>query len=50
METYQALREMAASWGSIYFGVIFIGAVAYALWPSNRKGFDEAANIPFRED
>lgn len=50
MELYQSWREAAASWGSIYFGSIFLIAIAYALWPSNKKGFDEAALIPLRED
>ena len=28
------------------FGLI----VLYALWPGNRKQFDEAAQVPFKED
>ena len=50
MELYQYWREAAASWGSIYLGSIFLVVVAYALWPSNKQGFDEAAQIPLRED
>jgi cytochrome c oxidase cbb3-type subunit IV len=32
------------------FVVIFIGILAYALWPANREAFDEAARMPLRED
>ena len=50
MSTYHYWREFAASWGSLYFAAIFIVAIGYALWPSKRKSFDEAANIPLIED
>ncbi|MGA2638888.1 cbb3-type cytochrome c oxidase subunit 3 [Methylocella sp.] len=50
MSTYEVLQQFVASWGLAYFGVIFIIAVVYALLPSKRKTFDEAARIPLRED
>ncbi len=28
----------------------FLAIVAYALWPSNQKRFDEAASLPLNED
>jgi cytochrome c oxidase cbb3-type subunit IV len=34
----------------IFFGIIFLGVVAYAYWPSNKKRFEQDAQIPFRED
>ena len=48
--TYQAVAEFAQTWGLIYFTVIFLAVIAYALWPSRKKQFDEAARIPLRED
>ena len=42
--------EFAQTWGLIYFVVIFVVVLAYALWPSRQKQFDEAARIPLRED
>ena len=48
--TYESAREFVAGWGSLYFGLIFIIAVGYALLPSRRKAFEEAAQIPLRED
>lgn len=50
MTTYQAWREFAAGWGLVYFGLIFLAAVAYAYWPSRRKTFEDAAQSPLRED
>ncbi|MEJ0042185.1 MAG: cbb3-type cytochrome c oxidase subunit 3 [Rhizomicrobium sp.] len=29
--------------------VMFAGRFTYALWPSNKKRFEEAAQIPFEE-
>ena len=48
--TSESLSAFAASWGSIYFAVMFIAAVAYALWPSKREEFDHAARLPLTED
>lgn len=28
----------------------FLAIVAYALWPSNKAAFDEAASLPLNED
>jgi len=36
-------------WTPLFVGV-FIAIVAYVLWPRNRTKFDDAANIPLRED
>jgi cytochrome c oxidase cbb3-type subunit IV len=49
-ETYKAVAEFAQTWGLVYFVVIFLGVLVYALWPSRKKQFDEAAGIPLRED
>ena len=49
-ETYKAAAEFAQTWGLAYFVVIFLGVLFYALWPSRKKQFDEAARIPLRED
>ncbi len=50
LTTYEQLRALAASWGLIFFGFIFLGVVAYAFWPSRRKQFEQDAQIPLRED
>ena len=48
--TDQAVAEFAQRWGLIYFCAIFAVVLLYALWPSRQKQFDDAANIPFKED
>ena len=48
--TYQAVAEFAQKWGLVYFTVIFAVVSVYALWPSRKQQFDEAARIPLRED
>lgn len=47
---YQTLAEIAQTWGLIYFVAIFAGVLVYALWPGNRKRFEDAARIPLDED
>ena len=48
--TYKMLAEFAQTWGLVYFVVVFLIVLVYALWPSRKKQFDEAARIPLRED
>ena len=48
--TYKAVAEFSQTWGLVYFVVIFALVLLYALWPSRKKQFDEAARIPLRED
>lgn len=48
--TYAFFSHFAQVWGLIYFFVIFLIVLAYALWPSRQKQFDELARLPLRED
>ena len=48
--TYQFFAQFAQTWGLVYFLVLFIAVLVYALWPSRQKKFDEAARVPLRED
>ncbi len=50
MDIYERLASFAQTWGLLYFILLFAIVLVYALWPSNQKRFDDAANIPFRED
>ena len=50
MSDYEFWRGVAASWGSLYFGVIFFAAVGFVLWPSRKRFYDEAAQIPLKDD
>lgn len=49
-ETFEILSAFAASWGMIYFAILFFLAIAYALWPSRKEQFERAAQIPLSED
>jgi cytochrome c oxidase cbb3-type subunit 4 len=40
---------VATAWTPI-FAAIFVAILVYALWPANRKQFDDAARMPLRED
>ena len=48
--TYQSVAEFAQTWGLAYFVGVFVMVLIYALWPSRRRQFEEAARIPLRED
>ncbi|GAU84528.1 cbb3-type cytochrome c oxidase subunit 3 [Bosea sp. 2YAB26] len=48
--TYHWLAGFAQSAGLLYFVGTFLAICLYALWPSNRARFDEAARTPLRED
>ena len=48
--TYAAVAHFAQTWGLAYFVAVFLAVLVYALWPSRRKKFEQAAQIPFRED
>ena len=47
---YAFFAPLAQTWGLVYFVVIFVAVLVYALWPSRQKQFDEAARMPLRED
>ena len=46
---YEDVLAFCQSWSVVYFSVMFAVALAYALWPSNGKRFDEAARIPLTD-
>ena len=48
--SYQEIMEFTRSWDVVYFLVVFAGACVYALWPSNKEKFSQAASIPLHDD
>jgi cytochrome c oxidase cbb3-type subunit 4 len=48
--TYETLSRFAQQGGSIYFGLLFVAVLIYALWPRNRTRFDAAARMPLDEE
>ena len=49
-DTYTALAHFAQSWGLVYFFLVFCGVVIFALRPSSKKRYEDAARLPLRED
>lgn len=48
--TYETVAAFAQQGGTVYFFLIFLAVIVYAVWPRNKAKFDDAANIPLRED
>ncbi len=48
--TYEAASHFAQTWGLAFAVALFLAAVLYALWPSNRATFDNAARAPLNKD
>ena len=48
--TYTEAYEFAQTYCLVYLMLLFLGVQVYALWPGNRRRFDDAAKIPLRED
>ena len=51
-ETYHQLAAFAQTWGLLLFVFGFLLIAIYAFWPSKKrqKEFEDAANIPLKED
>lgn len=47
---YETVSRFAQQGGLIYFGLIFIAGLAYALWPKHKEVFDRLAHLPLEED
>ena len=48
--TYKMLAEFAQTYGLLYFVTVFSFVVVWAMWPSRKQRFEEAARMPLRED
>jgi len=48
--TFENVSVFAQTWGLVYLVILFIGMLVYALRPGAKKQFDDAAQIPFKED
>ncbi|MFN3615243.1 MAG: cbb3-type cytochrome c oxidase subunit 3 [Rubrimonas sp.] len=50
METYDAMRHFADSWGLLAMVIVFLVVVARVLFlPGARRNADDAARIPFKD-
>ena len=48
--TYEAVARFAQQGGTIYFGLVFMLGVAYALWPRHKETFRRLAQLPLEDD
>lgn len=48
--SYEAVARFAQQAGTIYFVLIFLAGVAYALWPRHAERFRQAAQAPLQDD
>ncbi|WP_168190399.1 cbb3-type cytochrome c oxidase subunit 3 [Luteithermobacter gelatinilyticus] len=48
--THQDAASFAQTWGLVFFVVMFLAVVAYALWPKNKDKFKNAARTPLDEE
>ncbi len=48
--TYETVSAFAQTGGLVFFVVLFVLVLGYALRPSAREKFKDAANIPLKED
>ena len=47
--TYEAWSSFAQTWGLAYFVAVFVVAIVYAFWPSNRATFKRASRLVIAE-
>jgi cytochrome c oxidase cbb3-type subunit 4 len=47
---YEDVLAFVQSWGAVYFTLMFAAASAYAWWPKNRPRFEQAAQIPLKDE
>jgi cytochrome c oxidase cbb3-type subunit 4 len=48
--SYEQVASISQVAALIFFMALFIGIVAYAFWPGNKKKFEEAAKLPFKQE
>lgn len=48
--TYETVARFAQQGGLIYFGLIFLAGVVYALRPSKAAEFKHAARLPLDDE
>lgn len=48
--TYETVARIAQQGGLIYFGLIFLAGVLYALRPSKKAEFQNAARMPLEDE
>ncbi|MFI4976010.1 MAG: cbb3-type cytochrome c oxidase subunit 3 [Caulobacterales bacterium] len=47
---YETVSRIVQQGGTVYFALLFLVVLAYALWPKKREEFKRAARLPLDED
>lgn len=48
--SYETLAKFAQQGGTVYFGLIVLAGLIYALWPRHKDAFDRLSKLPLEED
>ena len=48
--SYEAVAAFAQQGGTLYFGLMFMGGLIYALWPRHKEAFQRLARLPLEDD
>lgn len=47
---YDGLAYIVKLSGTVFFSGFFVVTILYALWPSNKSRFEQAAQLPLLQD
>jgi cytochrome c oxidase cbb3-type subunit 4 len=50
VQQYEAVARFAQQGGTVYFAVLFLGGLIYALWPRHKDAFQHLAHLPLEDD
>ena len=50
MNTYEFLANIAASWMTLYFFVVFVAIVIWVFRPGSTRYYETARDIPLRHE
>jgi cytochrome c oxidase cbb3-type subunit 4 len=50
IQQYEAVSRFAQQGGTIYFAILFLGGLIYALWPRHKDAFQRLALLPLEDD
>jgi len=48
--TYETVARFAQQGGTVFFGLMFLGGLIYALWPRHKQAFQRLAQLPLEDD
>ena len=48
--TYETVARFAQQGGTVFFGLMFLGGLIYALWPRHKQLFRRLSHLPLQDD